>query len=301
MRLHRNTCFSGYIIALLAVIFCGLSVTSCSINDAASRPIVSVGDKVLDYSDLLSTLPPTDNADDSALYANNFIRNWIHKQLILQTAEKNLLDDDESVDHLVDEFRTSLLVERYQQKLIEQKFTPKVSENDLSGYYAQHKTDFVLRESIVKGVYAVIPEQSPDIKGFVKILTNLDNSSSLNVEQYLFKYSTSYKVFVDEWLSLSSVSRFFPSGTLPDDAKALKSRNIFEFHYEGNVYLLKVIEISLANSTAPYEFVRSDIYNILVGKQKADFIASVYKNIYDQAISDNTIKYYDKSEYKVSR
>lgn len=301
MRGSRNTHVEGLILVPFVLLPLLVCLCGCSAKDAASRPIVSVGDCVLDYSDIISTLPPADNPDDSALYANNFIRNWIHKQLILQTAEKNILDADESIDRLVEEFRSSLIVERYQQKLIEQKFIPKVTESDLTNYYEQNKSDFVLRESIVRGVYAVIPEHSPDTKSFIKILTSLDNSSSLNVEQYLFKYSTSYRVFVDEWLSLSSISRFFPAGMLPDDAKALKSKNLFEFRYEGNIYLLKVIDLSLANTTAPYEYVSTDIYNIIVGKQKADFIASVYKNLYDQAISDNTIKYYRNDEAKADK
>ena len=47
-------------------------------------------------------------------------------------------------------------------------------------------------------------------------------------------------------------------------------------------------------AVAPIEYVNKDIYNILLGKRKLEFLSSANKEIYDQAIKDNIIKYHDK-------
>ena len=61
-----------------------------------------------------------------------------------------------------------------------------------------------------------------------------------------------------------------------------------------NDYILRVTDAYREGAVAPIEYVKKDIYNILLGKRKLEFLSSANKEIYDQAIKDNIIKYHDK-------
>lgn len=282
----------------LALAACGMSfLPACGGgDDAGDVVVVSVGDAVLTRTQLMSALPVTASAADSAVFADEYIRGWVYRQVLLQKATLYLSNETEEIDEAVDEYRSSLIIEMYQNKLVEQKFKPDITNDDIHAYYEQMKQNFVLTDPLIKGCFAIIPSGTPDIRDFVKTLIRFDEESSLEVEEYMFHNATKYKSSFDAWLSMAAVRNFFPAGSLPEDVRSLTKVPVLKVEEGGNVYILKVTHALPAGAIAPEEFVRKDITNILVSKRKLKFLSSANKDIYEQAVKSNAIKFYDNND-----
>ena len=80
------------------------------------KPLVEVAGKFLYQEDLLTALPLNLSAEDSVLFAENYIRNWVEDVLLFDKAENNVRDG-EKVKALVENYRKSLLMHAYQEEL----------------------------------------------------------------------------------------------------------------------------------------------------------------------------------------
>lgn len=284
---------SNLLVALLAAMsFCG-----CGNGSAADAVVVSVGDARLTRSQLMSALPAAVSAVDSAVLADEFIRKWAYRQVLLRKASQYLADETADIEDIVAEYRASLIIETYQNKLVGQKFNSEVSADDVQEYYDKMKHNFVLTDAIVKGCWAILPADAPGIKDFLRTLSRFDEQSSLSVEEYLFRNAQKYKNSFDNWISLSEVRCFFPADFLPENVKSLtRSMPVVKTVKDGKLMLLKVTQAIPAGEVAPVEFVRGDIAGIIVGKRKLDFLNEANKDIYNYALRTGEIKFYDKND-----
>lgn len=271
-------------------------LVSCHEDGASSEPVAEVGDAVLTKLELMTGIPVTAAKADSAVYADEFIRSWVHRQVLLQKAQQYLASETEDIEQAVEEYRSSLIIETYQNKLVEQKFKSNVTESDIEDYYNKMQGNFVLRDAIIKGVYAVLPSSDAGLKEFLKLLTKLDDESSIKVEEYLFNHSKQYKTFFDSWMPYVSVQKFFPLGTLPEFSRSLQTKPYIVVEQDGMTYLLKVTNGVPAGDKAPLDFVRTDISNILVNQRKLEFLSTTNRELYDQAIKSGLIKFYESND-----
>ena len=274
-----------YIFPLLLLI-----ISACS-KSRVTQPIVSVGDAFLTRTDLVSVIPPMSSSEDSAIIADEYILRWVNQQVMLQKAELNLTAEELDIENSIEEYRRSLWVERYQQKMVDQKFKPTISESDIEAYYTEMRKSFKLNETIMKGVMAVIPKDAPDIKDLKKWLLFKEDEDFSNVEKYLFNFSKNYIMSSDKWVTLSSVKKFIPIDKQPTDAQLYQGR-VFECTDDNNVYLVSVQQLIGAGEYAPLEYVYDNIKLILVNKYKIEFIKKLSSELYNEALKNNSIKYY---------
>lgn len=272
------------------------ALVACSESGPAVEPVAEVGDAVLSKTSLMSAIPVTSSAADSAVYADDFIRNWVYRQVLLQKAEQYLASETEDIEAAVDEYRSSLIIETYQNKLVEQKFVSKVTEKDVEDYYERMKQNFILREPIIKGMYAVLTADKREIKDFLKTLSRLDEESSLKVEEYLFTHTKQYQIFFDSWVTYASVRKFFPQEALQDDPRPAASAPYVTFEKDGQTYILKVTAALNTGGQSPLDFVKGDITNILTSQQKLEFLSSANRELYDQALKAGRIKFYEVND-----
>ena len=103
----RTTCF-GLLIFLLCA--------ACSEqHDHKGRtPLVELDGNFLYREDLQSVLPAGLSKDDSLLFAEHYIRNWVEDILLYDKAQSNIPNNGE-IDKLVENYRKALIMHTYQQ------------------------------------------------------------------------------------------------------------------------------------------------------------------------------------------
>ncbi|MBQ2321486.1 MAG: hypothetical protein II375_02885 [Bacteroidales bacterium] len=278
---------------ILTYIIIATALAACSDKQQGDTPVAQVGSATLTRTQLLSALPAVASPADSAVFADKYIRAWVHRQVLLQKASEYLSTETEDIEQSVNEYRASLIIETYQNKLVEQKFKPQITNDDIQAYYDQMKQSFTLSDPAFKGCFAVIPANSPDQKEFFKTLSNFNEESSLKIEEYLFQHASKYKSSFDTWTSVSEIRPFLPADLLPADFRAALKQPLIKTEKDGNIYILKVTQAIPAGQIAPIDFVRKTITEILVSKRKLQFLDKANADIYEQAANNGSIKYYD--------
>ena len=147
----------------------------CSCKDSPSvedrEVLVRVKDRILKREEITGQIPKGVSSADSLLLAESLVKRWVKDVLVYDVAQRNLGDEKEEVEKLVEQYRRSLIRYRYQERLVREKLTADIREGDLLDYYELNQKKFVLDKSLIKGLFLKIPVDAPglsDVKGWYK-------------------------------------------------------------------------------------------------------------------------------------
>jgi len=79
---------------LLLVFLAGFGFSGCKHKkETNNAPLARVGDNYFYVNDLKGVIPKDISLRDSLLFCQSYINKWVHTQLLLQQAEKNLSEE----------------------------------------------------------------------------------------------------------------------------------------------------------------------------------------------------------------
>ncbi len=285
-------------VKVLLVSFIGiLAIHSCKKSvdvsiDGDNVAVVSVKDKVLYKTDVLEVTPPGLTGEDSVTAMQSYIDMWIYDQLMFDKAQQNIINKDE-IESLVENYRRSLIVNSYQEQLLKEYFSKNISNSQLKTYYEENRDKFKLEENIIKGLYLKIPSNSKELGNFLKWYKQGTDAAMENIEKNRLQNVVSYEYFYDRWVSFDGIMENIPS-IIQDKTQYLKANKNIEVRDSVFVYLLNIKEYKLAGDEAPYEYIKGVLSEIYLEQRKADYLKQVRKDLYDKAVSDKEIKFYNK-------
>lgn len=254
-------------------------------------PLVEVAGEFLYKEDLQSALPFNISKDDSVLFAEHYIKNWIEDVLLFDKAEGNIPDNDK-IAKLVENYRRALIMHTYQEELVNQKLANDISDEEIRAYYEKNKDLFHLEHPLVKGLFIKVPLHSPDL-GSVRNWYKKNNQDAVEkLEKYSLRNAVSYDYFYDRWMTVSDVAAKIPLKVLDTDENYLdKNRNI-EVKDTAFCYFLHVEEFLGKDKQKPLDFAQDEIKEILINLKRVEFINKVKKDLYERASDRNKIIYY---------
>ena len=260
-------------------------------NHKGKTPLVEVSGEFLYKEDLQAALPLNISKDDSVLFAEHYIRNWIEDALLFDKAEGNIPDNDK-ISKLVENYRRALIMHTYQEELVNQKLANDISEEEINAYYEKNKELFRLDNPLVKGLFIKVPLSSPDL-GNVRVWYRKNNQDVIEkLEKYSLRNAVSYDYFYDRWTSVPDVAAKIPLKVLDMDANYLdKNRNV-EVKDTAFCYFLHIEDFLGKDKQKPLDFARDEIKEILINLKRVEFINKVKEDLYQRASDRNKIIYY---------
>lgn len=277
---------------ILAGIFVIMIFASCK-SSHEDDLVATAFDYKLFKSDLKGLVPPNTSKNDSIAIVSNFINNWVKEKVILNKAEKNLSKDQMNFEELINNYRNSLIIYTYENQLIKQLLDTNITEEEIEEYYNNNIDNFLLKENIIKVNYVKLENKSPYIQRIKQLL--FTKSDDPDNQQKLFdlcsKYAINFFIDSDVWLYFNDILKEVPLETY-DQRAFLKSNRNIEAKDDNFIYLIKIIDFKLKESTSPLSFERENIKSIIVNKRKIDIINKMHKEVYDDAYSKNKIKIY---------
>jgi len=287
--MNQKTYFYLSILFVFVLTFVGCKPSTDQVND---EPLVKIYDKSLTKGMVYRAIPNILSESDSVIFAQDFINRWIRSELLLSKAELNLTPEEKDVEHLLEEYRRSLLIHQYQQKLLEQKYSPLIKGSEISDYYTRMVDNFKLSEPIIKGIFVVVPKSAPNIDVLKKLYRSDKSEDIIKLEAYCFQNAKKYEVFLDHWLPIKDIN-----SNLPDDIsrpeRYLKHNSHYETSDSINHYFLSIKEYKLSGHVAPLEHVEDKIKAILLNKKRLEFIKQLEAELYDEALKNKSINFYE--------
>lgn len=278
----RTTCLGLFIILICAA--CGEQ------HDHKGRtPMVELEGNFLYLEDLQAVLPDGLSKDDSLLFAEHYIRNWVEDVLLYDKAQSNIPNSGE-INRLVENYRKALIMHTYQQALIQQQLSEDISEEELVDYYNKNQALFKVERPLMKGLFIKVPLKAPQLSS-VRRWYRMENREAVeHLEKYSLQNAVKYEYFYDKWVPVSEVLDMLPLQVSNADDYFGKNRYV-ELNDTAFHYFLNVSDYRPMGEQEPYEAARPQVKDMLLNMKQVEFMEQVKNDLYQHAVKRNQIKY----------
>ena len=277
--------------ALMLCMLMPLGACTQKHDHKGKTPLVEVSGKFLYQEDLQAALPLNLSADDSVLFAEHYIRNWVEDALLFEKAEDNVRDGDR-VKALVESYRKALVMHTYQEELVKQQLSEEITSAEIAEYYEKNKALFVLEKPMVKGMFIKVPLQSTGLADVRRWYKKNNQDAIEKLEKYSLRNAVTYDYFYDQWRPLEDIEAMIPAKNWSSDSNYLKQHRDVELKDTAFHYFLHIEESQGKGDEKPLDFAQEEIKEILINLKRVDFLNRVKADLYRQASDKNGIIYY---------
>ena len=269
-------------------------MTSCSFfkhNDGGNTPIAKVFDATLYQADVKGIVPKGSSKQDSIQITKSYIDSWIHKELVLNKANKNLSDESKDVTKQLSDYRNSLIVYAYEKELVRQQLDTNVKESEIEKYYNEHQGNFELKDNIIKVLYFKLTRNSPRLNSIRQWYKSSRPNDRKQLEDYCHQYAVNYYLDDNSWLLFDDLLKEIPIKTY-DKEQFLKNNRYVEIEDSTYLYFVNISGFKIKESTSPLSFEKDNIKSIIINKRKLKLIEDMEKKVYDEAVKNSDFKVY---------
>lgn len=280
---------------LLTYVFVLLFFCSCSLftNQAPENVVARVGDQYLLRSELSQAIPEGLNKEDSTRAAVAYINEWGTRRLLYQGALRNLTEEDQaSFNTLVRSYKEDLYMKAYKDALIAKSLDSTISQEQASSFYEQEKKNFNLNEPLLQLRYIHLPEDYNNLSQVKEHFIRFEQSDKYALDSLSLQFK-SYFLNDSTWIKRSQVVSKIPMINPTNADKLLKKTNFLQLRDSLGLYLIAVRATLSRNETAPLEYVRPTIEQIILNKRKLALVNTLEKEIKEDAIKDKNFEIYN--------
>lgn len=272
-----------------SVWFCILSITviSCGPSEITKELVIArVGEQNLFEKDLKDLFG--EQALLSDLNVKVYVHNWIRNEVVLQSADKLLLEKEKDFSKAILAYKNSLLRYTLESKYVDDHIDTVVSKDQLRKYYHENSSNFELKENHVKIRVLKLDSGFKDMNQGRKLFNYIDSLGKYNFDQWAEKNDVMTLVQDSVWTRWESVKEIVPL-KFYNDAYFLSNNQYKEIWKNGTLWLVKITDYQLKDTQSPFEMVETKIKSILINKRKMGLIKIMEKQLYDQALEKGEI------------
>lgn len=250
------------------------------------EPIARVNDTYLYEEDIEDLLSDGITSEDSTIRITNFINKWATKQLLVAGAQVNLNEQKLSdFDKLAEEYKNDLYASAYLEALVTRSIDTTVTIEEAEAYYQEHKEIFNLNEDLIKFRYIQLDENRLDVLDVKEKFERYNNQDKLELDSIAIQFK-SYSLNDSIWIKVTQAIDKIPVVTTENKNQLLKKSNFIQLKDSLGLYLMHINDVLERNSTAPLEYVKPTIDQIVINKRKLELIKELEKDITKDAIKN---------------
>jgi len=288
--------FSLITMLLFLILIAGTALSGCKHKrQTDNTPLARVGDKYLYINELERIIPKGVSSHDSLLFCQSYINKWVHTQLLLKQAEKNLSAEKLNFKKRLEEYRNSLIIYQYETEYVRQNMDTVVTEQQIDDYYNSHLKDFQLKENIVKVIYAILDrkrEDSPYLANTFWRMFHLSDSVLLDsLENYAPVMAESFSADTNSWIPFNQLLKVIPIETY-NQGIYLKNHRIIRLKDDSKIYLVKFANFKIKDEISPEELETNFIRQIILNRRKMKMINQLREGIFNHAIKRKEFEIY---------
>jgi hypothetical protein len=265
-----------------------LLLSSC-FNNNEGRIIASVNEKDLMLEEVLEEMPI--QIEDSSFFVERYMNDWIRNQLMIYHAEINLSSAIQNYEKQIKEYRASLLIYAYQQELINQNFDTSISLKQVTDYYNQYKDEFKLSKNIFKGRFIVVDRSAPKLINLNKWYKSDTESSLEDLNDYCQQFAKEYYLEDDRWQYFSIFNQKLPEFII-EESYFLENTKGVVFEDDNLRYYVFIKDYLINGSISPLEMEQEKIKNVLLNKNKIEYLKQLEDELYQNGLALKKIKIY---------
>ncbi|WP_397362317.1 peptidyl-prolyl cis-trans isomerase [Olleya sp. R77988] len=255
--------------------------------------LARIDDAFLYASDLEKAMPENLSESDSTVFANNFVNKWATQQLLVQRAQVNLSDlKQDKFDKLIQQYKSDLYSKAYLEALVSKNLETNVSLEEASAYYQTNKDAFKLNEDLIQFRYINLEANRLDLDNIKKKFKRFNDDDKTELDSISIQFK-SYSLKDSLWIRVDQAIKKIPVITSENKNELLKKSNFIQLKDSLGLYLMQINKVLLRNETAPLEYVRPTINQIVINKRKLELIKQLEKDITKDAIKNKQFEIYN--------
>jgi hypothetical protein len=269
--------------ALLLIILLSFAAgTGCRRPDKERVPVARVDDQYLYLDEVTQAIPEGAKESDSIFAIRSFADNWIRQQVLLRHAEENLRDLQTNFERQLKEYRNALLIFTYEEELVKQKLDTVVTDQEINAYYEANKEDFILKENIVKVLYAKVYRNEPTLPQFRRLMNSDAGADRLRLADLCRQNAVNFYLDNEAWLFFNDLLKEIPIVTYNQEA-FLNNNRFVEIQDSTYHYLIDIRDFRITDTYSPVTLETDRIRYTIINKRKAAILAAMSKELYERA------------------
>lgn len=280
----------------LIIVFCfSVVFTGCNIFKKSDerKPIARVNDNYLYEDDLKGLVSEGITGEDSTLIVQNYIKEWATEQLLVDGAHLNLSEEKQNnFNKLVGQYKNDLFSKAYLEALVKKNLDTAVSNEEANEYYEANKDVFKLNEELIKFRYIHVDENIIDFETIKERFDKFEDEDKRALDSIAIQFK-SYSLNDSIWVRMRQVISKIPGVNSENKIQLLKKSNFVQLKDSLGVYLMQINDVLLRNDTAPLEYVKPTINQIVINKRKLELIKKLEKDITKDAIKNKEFEIYN--------
>lgn len=266
-----------------------LTFTVSCFNSDNKQIIASVNEKDLLLSEVLKEMPKA--TEDSTFFIERYMNLWIRKQLMIYHSEINLSSDLLNYEAQIADYRSSLLIYAYQQELINQNFDTSITSKEISDYYNQYREEFKLVKNIFMGRYIVVDKSAPKSKNLKKWYKSNKPDDIESLTDYCHQFAKEYYLSDSSWQYFSSINNKLPKFITEEEYFLENTKGVW-FEDQQYRHYIYIKNYQIKGSISPLALEREKIRNVLLNKNKIQYLKQLEDELYQNALALKKIKIY---------
>lgn len=266
---------------IIYALLLALTVSSCRLLHEKDVEVARVGEQVLVMSALKEATVAA-SGEDSLLVVQNYIDEWIRKEVKLREASNIVGDEMVEIDRMVENYRHSLLIGRMEQTYLKGRLDTLITDSVVKAYYDAHRDEFVMDRTIVKGRIARIPDTYRQSVKLYKLMGSSSEDSQKDFLDLCEKNNFELNTF-DNWVDFSEFLSYLPVRRDKNYDYLLPKRTIQEMADAENKYFIEIDAVLKKGEPAPYERVEENVRRLLYGRQRGEILQTYNDSIYSAA------------------
>ena len=258
------------------------------------KPLARVKEIYLYPEDINGLIPRELDSLDSATRAEQIIKGWIKKQVVISEVQSRLdVDEDEMARKLLD-YKYALMIHEFEKQYVNQELNKEVNSLEIEQYYNDNLDNFKLNQRIIKGLFIQIPKQAPNLRKFRRLLNSQRPQDREELRSYCYSYATKAHLGDSSWVYLEQMIVNTPLQDEANRQNFMRNNRLIEMSDEenNNLYFLKIVEYRLVNDISPLDFVWEEIEKIILNKRKVKLVNELENDIYERAERNRDFDYY---------
>ena len=278
------------------IVFLVLSFSSCTFffKETDDRlKVARVNDTYLYYDDIKDLVSENTTKEDSILLVQNYINRWATQQLFVDGAMLNLSESQQaSFNKLVNQYKNDLYTKAYIEALVKRSIDTTVTDEESKMYYQANEEVFKLNEDLIKFRYIHVDENIIDFNKIEQKFKRFNKSDKKELDSISVQFK-SYSLNDSIWIKVSQVINKISIITPGNKNELLKKSNFVQLKDSLGVYLMQINDVLLRGDTAPLEYLKPTIDQIVINQRKLELIKQLEKDITQDAIKNKQFEIYN--------
>ena len=278
------------------IVFLALCISSCTFffKETDDRlKVARVNDTYLYYDDIKDLVSENTSKEDSILLVQNYINRWATQQLFVDGAMLNLSESQQtSFNKLVNQYKNDLYTKAYIEALVKRSIDTAVTDEESKTYYQANEEVFKLNEDLIKFRYVHVDENIIDFNKIEQKFKRFNKSDKKELDSISVQFK-SYSLNDSIWIKVSQVINKISIISSGNKNELLKKSNFVQLKDSLGVYLMQINDVLLRGDTAPLEYVKPTIDQIVINQRKLELIKQLEKDITQDAIKNKQFEIYN--------